>query len=366
MTTFVESCVETIADSAAQVARTTRGRPKAHRLLKVLAGKKRILVTTHMHPDPDALGSSLAMVRLLQARLDGAEVVLSIKGPIGGGINSAFLELSDLPLAPWSDDALASYDAIVLLDTQPSFAYSPLPATIPPTVLIDHHRARGRRPKLPFSDVRTDAGAAASIVFSYFMELDLPIAPELAASLLYAIESDLAGAAGTPGSLDNIAVSSLTLIADQRRLYRMRFPPLQRNYFVAFAEALTDATLYDTLIVAHLATIDTLEKPAVVADFLLRYDKAGWSLVTAEHDGRLILSLRTNDARLSAGEVMARVLRGIGEGGGHRRKAGGFAKPASAAAADMKRLRKQILKRIARQLKVRTTHPHKLTDPCGE
>ena len=43
------------------------------------------------------------------------------------------------------------------------------------------------------------------------MELEVAIKPDLAATLLYAIESDLAGAAGTPGELDNIALSSLTL-----------------------------------------------------------------------------------------------------------------------------------------------------------
>ncbi|HMO25745.1 MAG TPA: DHH family phosphoesterase, partial [Tepidisphaeraceae bacterium] len=185
-------------------------------------------------------------------------------------------------------------------------------------------------------------------MFSYFMELDLQISPELAATLLYAIESDLAGAAGTPGSLDNIAVSSLTLIADQRRLYRMRFPPLQRSYFNAFAQALKSARLYDQTIVSHIGRIDTLEKPAVIADFLLRYDKADWALVTAEHDGKLILSLRTNDNRVSAGEIMKRVLRGIGEGGGHRRKAGGFARPSGDSTDEIARLRKLVLRRLAR------------------
>lgn len=364
MTAFVESCVETVADSAARVVRTSRDRPRAGKLVKLLTNKKNILVTTHMHPDPDALGSSLAMVRLLQMTLPEARVVMSIKGPIGGGINAPFLELTNMPLVDWDDTALPNYDAIILLDTQPSFAYSPLPDNLPPTALIDHHRGRGRRPKLPFVDVRTDAGAAASIVFSYFMELDLQISPELAATLLYAIESDLAGAAGTPGSLDNIAVSSLTLIADQRRLYRMRFPPLQRSYFSAFAQALQSARLYDRTIVAHIGKIDTLEKPAVIADFLLRYDKANWALVTAEHDGKLILSLRTNDNRMSAGEIMKRVLRDIGEGGGHRRKAGGFARPAADSADDIPRLRKLVLRRMARLLHFKTAGSTELVALC--
>jgi nanoRNase/pAp phosphatase (c-di-AMP/oligoRNAs hydrolase) len=364
MTAFVESCVETVADQATKAERGARGRPRAGKLLKVLAGKHRILVTTHMHPDPDALGSSLAMVRLIQAKLPDADVRMSIKGPIGGGINSTFLELTDLPLVPWDDAKLAGYDAIILLDTQPSFAYSPLPPHAPPTVLIDHHRAAGRKPKLPFVDIRTDAGAAASIVFSYFMELNLEIAPDLAASLLYAIESDLAGAAGTPGGLDNIAVSSLTLKADTRRLWRMRHPPLQRSYYVAFAEALTSAMVYDTAIVAHIGRIDTMEKPAVVADALLRYDKVNYALVTAEHEGNLVVSFRTDDAKVTAGAIIGRVLRGLGEGGGHKRKAGGFAKPGPDTAPDLDKLRRLVVRKLLRALKLKGAKGVHLTAPC--
>ena len=69
----------------------------------------------------------------------------------------------------------ASFDAIVLLDTQPQFAFSPLPPGRKPTAVIDHHRTgRGRKAECAFCDVRTDVGATSSIVFSYFMELESP------------------------------------------------------------------------------------------------------------------------------------------------------------------------------------------------
>ena len=52
---------------------------------------------------------------------------------------------------PWDDSRLGEFDAILLLDTQPTFAYSPLPPGVVPTAVIDHHRSdRGRRPKCAF------------------------------------------------------------------------------------------------------------------------------------------------------------------------------------------------------------------------
>jgi nanoRNase/pAp phosphatase (c-di-AMP/oligoRNAs hydrolase) len=224
---------------------------------------------------------------------------MSIKGQIGGGLNQAFTAHAQLDTVPWDDALLANYDAIILLDVQPGFAYSPLPASVTPLAVIDHHSAPGRRPKCPFCDIRPDVGATSSIVFSYFMELEQQIPPDVAAALLFAIESDLAGAAGMPGELDNLALSTLTLMADTHVLYQMRYVALPQSYYLSYAAALNNATYFDTAMISHLETIDSLEKPAVMADFLLRFEKVRWSLVSAVHEDRMIVSLRTNNPKVS-------------------------------------------------------------------
>ena len=152
LTAFVESCLQTVAGSAAAAQRRARGRPHARKLLQVLADKTNILVTAHVHPDPDALASCQALAAILQIKLKGAQTTISLKGRIGGGINDAFTKVANLKLDPWDESKLDEYDAIILLDTQPMFAYSPLPPTVQPTAVIDHHIARGRKPKCAFCD----------------------------------------------------------------------------------------------------------------------------------------------------------------------------------------------------------------------
>ncbi len=351
MTAFVESCVETVADSAVAAERRAKGRPRAKKLLALLAGKRSILVTTHQHPDPDALGSGVGLCRLLLEKLPPrTNVNLSIKGQVGGGVNDAFIRNSHLKMLPWDDSALGSFDAIIMLDTQPQFNFSPLPPGMMPLAVIDHHRGgRGRKPDCPFCDIRTDAGATASIIFSYFMELEVPIAPDLGATLLFAIESDLAGAAGTPGELDNVALSSLTLLADTHKLYQMRYVDLPQSYYIAYSRALKNAVYHENALMSHLGTIDSLEKPAVMGDFLMRFDKVQWALVTACTDCKLILSLRTSSPR-SAADVIRRILRKIGEGGGHRTKGGGFVDTSGYTPAQVEELRKMIWNRYLRAL----------------
>jgi nanoRNase/pAp phosphatase (c-di-AMP/oligoRNAs hydrolase) len=360
MTAFVDTCVQTVAGSADAVQRNARSRPRAAKLLRALEGKRRILITTHMHPDPDALASSLALCVLLGAKLKDAVVSLSVKGQVGGGLNTAFTRYTTMELTPWDDAALASYEAIILLDSQPNFAYSPLPAGVVPTAVIDHHPARGRKPKCAFCDIRTEVGATSSIVFSYFMELQTPIPPDLSATLLYAIESDLAGAAGTPTQLDNIALSSLTLTADTRKLYQMRYVDLPQSYYIAYSAGLGNAMYFDDVMISHIDQIDSLEKPAVIADFLLRFEKVQWSLVTAVHGSRLVMSLRTSSSKGSAGETMRRMVGKLGVGGGHRSKAGGYIPLENGSAAEIDRIRKKLKGRLLSILKIHSDHGQRL------
>ncbi|MGA2229949.1 MAG: DHH family phosphoesterase [Tepidisphaeraceae bacterium] len=364
MTAFVESCVETAAGSALAAERGSRKFPKVRKLLRALASKRRVLVTTHQHPDPDGLASALGMRALLSQKLPQTEFNLSVKGHVGGGINEAFVRYAKLNLTPWNEESLSQYDAIVLLDTQPTFAYSPLPQGVDALAVIDHHHAKGRRLHYPYTDIRSDVGATSSIVFSYFMETETPISRHLAATLLYGIETDLAGAAGTPTELDNIALSSLTLLADTRLLYQMRYVDLPQSYYVAYAQGLATAQWYEHALVSHLKTIDSPEKPAVLADFLLRFDAVDWALVTAVFQNRLILSLRTSNLRFSASDIMQKLVRGIGEGGGHRTKAGGFVALQNGSATELERIRAMLLRRYLRAVGLNTSKGLPLVPPA--
>jgi nanoRNase/pAp phosphatase (c-di-AMP/oligoRNAs hydrolase) len=362
-TAFVESCVQTTAGKAAVANRAARGRSRARKLMRVLGDKKNILVTTHQHPDPDALGSSLALCGLLRSRLKDTKVSMSIKGKIGGGINDAFTRHTPLNLVPWDDNTLGEYDAIILLDVQPMFAYSPLPPGVTPTAVIDHHRAPGRRPQYAFHDIRTEVGATCSIIFSYFMELETPIPPDLAASMLYAIETDLAGSAGMPTTLDNMALSSLTLLADTEKLYQMRYVDLPLSYYNAYYTGLSNAMVYENVVTSFIEEIESLEQPAVIADFLMRYDKVQWALVTGVYDNKLIFSLRNIDPKRSAGQIARRLIRHLGEGGGHRTKAGGYVKLENGTPTEIERVRTTLKRRLLRAMKIKMSRGQKLVTP---
>src|SRR5437763_14613868 len=112
---------------------------------------------------------------------------------------------------------------------------------------------------------------------------------------------------------------------------------------------------------SHLEKIDSLEQPAVMADFLLRFDKVLWALVTAlADDGKLVLSLRTSNRERSAADVMRRVLRKLGEGGGHKTKAGGYVDVRQRTAGEIAELRNLLWKRYLRALGIKASKGQKL------
>src|SRR5207249_10992401 len=113
-------------------------------------------------------------------------------------------------------------------------------------------------------------------------------------------------------------------------------------------------------LVSHLDSIDTPEKPAIIADFLLRFDQVHWALVTAIHEQKLVLSLRTDNPRVSAADIMRKLVRNIGDGGGHRTKAGGVIKLESESEAEIDRLRNTLRRRLLRALHIKSPRPQRL------
>lgn len=359
---FIASCVGTTAGSAKKFDQRTWRRPRVQHLLRHLKGKSRILVTTHEHPDPDALASAIGLSYLLEALLPEATITTSFKGTLGGGLNRVFASYSVSHYVPWDRIEPDTYEAICLLDCQPAFTNTPFPPEICPVAVIDHHPAiRGKRCRSPFTDVRRNVGASSSIIFGYFMEMDIAIPKDIAALMLYGIESDLAGAAGHPGDLDNVALSTLTLIADTRKLYRIRFVDLPQSYFQAYYAAMRNAVTYDHALVSHLGPIDSPEQPAVMADFLLRYENTRWVMVSGLSGKGLVLSIRTtHETPESAGSIISRVVRGIGEGGGHPNKAGGYVPLADLSEDTLERTRAKVKRRFVAALGIRGAKPQRL------
>jgi len=163
-------------------------------LIDTLSPCKRVLVTTHVRPDGDALGSTAAMVMGLKKKGIDAEVLLLSHLPTKYAFvyRENAIPFIDVEKSWPADFSLEKYDALLVIDTG---TWSQLPGLEPyaakfakPKLVIDHHLTQQ-----DWADqklVVTEAAAAGEIVFEVLEEWDIEIDKPIATALFLAICTD--------------------------------------------------------------------------------------------------------------------------------------------------------------------------------
>src|SRR5262245_49272426 len=91
---------------------------RSDRFLAGLADYKSVTFVSHVHPDPDSLGSMVGLAHLVESCL-GKPTRLTRDGQICRAENRAMVELLDIDLMPIEDVRWRSSDAVVMVDSQP-------------------------------------------------------------------------------------------------------------------------------------------------------------------------------------------------------------------------------------------------------
>ena len=321
---------------------------KVQKLAEVLRGRARLLVFLQTPPDPDALASAAALLQV-------AEVAAGIKGQIvyqdmlGRVENKAMVRDLKLELVRAKDVTVAPEDAVALVDTQPLTGNNCLPPDVAPHIVIDHHPIRDATRKAPFTDVQSPYGATSSILAEYLQVLRIQPSARLATALLYGIRSDTddLGREASKADIDNTMF--LYPLADKRLLARIERERVPMAYFHTLADALRQAVVYGRVVISHMHTLDNPDAAGEMADLLMRLEDVDAAFCYGQFDQTLVLSLRCFADKVHAGEVMRKIVDGIGTGGGHGVTAGGQV-PLDGAAAE-RRLRRLVRERSRRLLK---------------
>src|SRR6185312_5760334 len=162
---------------------------RSDRFLEGLKEATTVTFVSHVHPDPDSLGSMMGLAHLVETRL-GKRTRLTRDGLISRAENQAMVTLLDIDLVPIEKATWHEGDAIVMVDSQPNTGRHNLDPCVPLYAVIDHHDTPGDLDGVPFVDVRRTLGATCSLVTSYLMEQNVPLPPRLATGLLYGIETE--------------------------------------------------------------------------------------------------------------------------------------------------------------------------------
>ncbi|MBQ4404655.1 MAG: bifunctional oligoribonuclease/PAP phosphatase NrnA [Selenomonadaceae bacterium] len=149
---------------------------------KIRAANK-ILITAHVQPDGDAIGSTLALMQMLRSIGKSAQIFID---------DTVRKNLHALPhfeeIRRPKDGEKFDADLMIVLDTSPDRIGNVKNLTDAPVLNIDHHVTN----KNDLGDlyVETKAAATCEIIFKLAGELDAPITPEIATCLYTGLATD--------------------------------------------------------------------------------------------------------------------------------------------------------------------------------
>jgi len=300
----------------------TNAKKYTDELLDWVRGKGKIIIIVHDNPDPDCLASAMALRHLFVMKLN-SDAVITFSGMIGRSENLAMAKELQIPLTPLGIIDLKEYQVVCMLDTQPGTGNNSLPPGANVDVIIDHHPLREMSKECRWCDVRDDYGATTTILYEYLLVQDVYIGTKLATALFYAIKSETQDLGREASRPDKEAYLRLFPLTNKKLLYEITHPKLPIEYFLTINSALENARIYDKVLVANLQKIVFPEVVAEMADFLLRLEGIEAVLCIGHYNIEMILSIRTIRHDLNAGEIIKRLVAGLGTAGGHGMMAGG-------------------------------------------
>ena len=291
-------------------------------MLAWVRGRGKVIIVVHDNPDPDCLASALALRHLFVMKLN-KEAVIAFSGMIARSENLVMAKELEITLIPLGIVDLKEYQVICMLDTQPGTGNNALPPDAQVDILVDHHPARELSRQSRWVDIRDDYGVTATIIYEYLLAQEVPIGTKLATALFYAIKSETQDLGREANRPDRDAYLRLFPLTNKKLLYEITHPKLPKEYFLTINNALEQTKIYGSLLIANLGRIMFPEMVAEMADFLLRLEGIETTLCMGHYAHEIVISIRTGRQDLNAGEIIKRLVVGLGTAGGHGMMAGG-------------------------------------------
>ncbi|UCF20358.1 MAG: bifunctional oligoribonuclease/PAP phosphatase NrnA [Gemmatimonadota bacterium] len=338
------------------------GTVRLSELKAALRGGTRLLILTHDNPDPDALASAYALMRLVET-FDGMSARIGFGGFVGRAENRTMVRELGLPITPTRMVSFEDVDHIALVDTQPGSANNSLPEDREAAIVIDHHPLRDQTRLAPFHDVRAECGATCTILTRYLQAAGIALEGMLATALFYGIQSETQDL-GREATEDDIEASlALYPGADRALISRIRYPDLPTAYFRSLHRSLERTRTRGPVVISYLGFLDYPDLVAELADFYLRLRGSLWSFCIGQFQDDVLISIRTSLPDAAAGDLLHRVVGADGSAGGHGMMAGARIPVGELSAEDTRLKSEELVNRFIKELGVEDEAGGGLLDP---
>jgi nanoRNase/pAp phosphatase (c-di-AMP/oligoRNAs hydrolase) len=286
---------------------------KVERIRSLFADGKKIHILLQHDPDPDAIGSALALRELLGRNRATTHIVTF--GSITRPENLAMIRLLDIQIDQISYEDLHKDGArLALVDVQPPYFDRPLGRV---DLVVDHHPKRTSF-KARFADLRSGYGSTCTIFTEYLRAADMEPSQRLATALVYGIKTDTLFLERGSNLADLSAFNFLYPIANKAMITRIERPALPREDLESLGRALSRLQIDNGLAVVHMGDVSREDVIPQMAEFCMQIEGVDWSVVSGLVNDRVVICVRNVGYVKSAGDIMKKLYDDIGSAGGHR------------------------------------------------
>lgn len=301
---------------------------------------KRLLILLTGYPDPDNIGSGLAL-QLLANRSSIASTLLSFH-EVSHQQNRALVKRLEVELVLYDERFdLEPFEMYAFVDTQK--LETPIQEDLKEKIFlayVDHHRRAGDV-HAEFTDVREDAGSTCGIFAEYLREVypqgldaDEEDHVRLATALMHGIRTDTAVFLES-SRMDFEAAAFLHPAVDHELLNTISAQSLSPAVMDMIQAALDRKRIYDNFLFSDVGFVRKEHRDGIpqAADFLLSREGIDTVLVFGVIDGRTVDgSLRTRSDKINPDAFLKKAFgvdeeRGSHYGGGNVRDKGAFQIP---------------------------------------
>jgi len=257
---------------------------KVERIRSLFGDGEKIHILLQHDPDPDAIGSALALRELLGRNRPTTPIVTF--GEVTRPENVAMIRLLDIQIDRITYDDLHKDGArLAMVDVQPPYFDKPLGRV---DLVVDHHPKRMAF-KARFADLRTAYGATSTIFTEYLRAAGMEPSQRLATALLYGIKTDTLFLVRGSNLADLNAFNFLYPLANKAMISRIERPALPREDLEAMGRALSRLQIENGVAVIHLGEINREDVIPQMAEFCLQIEGVEWGVVSGLVNNRVVL-----------------------------------------------------------------------------
>ena len=291
--------------------------------LSDLEGFQSITIQCHDNPDADAIGAGFGLYSYFQSKGCDVRLIYSGTNRIKKSNLKLLIRELEIPIQYVPVNGREKIDGLLLTVDCQYGSGNVTRFEAERVATIDHHPLEGR--ELEHLRVEQNRGSCASLVWSMLQEEDYPVNEDvrMGTALYYGLYMDTNQFSELFNPLDMDMREEVTV--DKHLITRLRNSNISLSELEIAGIAMIRYNYNDDY---RFAVIKS--KPCdpnilgLISDFLLQVDVVDTCVVYNQLKDGYKLSVRSCIREVNANELAAYLTEGIGSGGGHNEKAGGF------------------------------------------